>query len=135
MPGTPLIALSSGVATASAHTWALAPVYLAVTVTEGGTISGNCVMGKVNSASTPSKEMINEITSDNTGRLIKVSIIKTVVVTDRFLNGCYGIQAYHLHSLQANDAGLRLCSGTCLFYTAGTAGPRISGTAAQCGWL
>ena len=41
IPDTPLIALSSGVVTAFTQTSALAPVYLAVTETEGGTISGN----------------------------------------------------------------------------------------------
>src|SRR5690348_3878780 len=41
MPGTPLIALSNGVVTALVHTSAFAPVYFAVTTTEGGTISGN----------------------------------------------------------------------------------------------
>ncbi|MNL71979.1 hypothetical protein D3C87_1972160 [compost metagenome] len=75
MPGTPLIALSNGVATAFAHTSALAPVYFAVTVTDGGTISGNCVTGNVNNASKPRRVINNEITSDNTGRLINISNI------------------------------------------------------------
>ena len=41
MPGTPLMALSNGVTTALMHDSALAPVYLVVTVTSGGAISGN----------------------------------------------------------------------------------------------
>jgi hypothetical protein len=68
MPGTPLTARSIGVATAFAQTSALAPVYLAVIVTEGGTISGNWVMGKVFNARIPSSEIIKEITRDKTGR-------------------------------------------------------------------
>jgi hypothetical protein len=69
------MALSSGVATASAHTCALAPVYFAVTVTDGGTISGNCVTGSVKSARTPRSVMIIEITRESIGLLIKVSIM------------------------------------------------------------
>ncbi len=38
-------------------------------------MSGNCVTGSVTSASTPNKVIISEITSDKTGRLIKVSNI------------------------------------------------------------
>jgi hypothetical protein len=48
-------------------------VYLAVTVTEGGTISGNCVMGRVNKANTPNKVMIIEMTKERTGLLIKLA--------------------------------------------------------------
>jgi hypothetical protein len=48
-------------------------VYFAVTVTEGGTISGNWVMGSVNNDKTPSKVMIIEMTNDSTGLFIKVS--------------------------------------------------------------
>jgi hypothetical protein len=73
MPGTPFIALSSGVATALDKTSALAPVYFAVTVTEGGTISGNWVMGKVNKAKIPNNVMKTEITVDNMGLLINIS--------------------------------------------------------------
>jgi hypothetical protein len=73
IPGTPLIARSKGVATAFAQTSALAPVYLAVTVTDGGTISGNCVMGNVNKANTPNKVMMMEMTKERTGLLIKLA--------------------------------------------------------------
>jgi hypothetical protein len=79
MPGTPLMALSKGVATALAHTSAFAPVYFAVTVTDGGTISGNCVIGKVNKESTPNKVMIIDITKESTGRFIKVSSMIALV--------------------------------------------------------
>ena len=72
MPGTPLMARSNGVATALAHTSALAPLYLARTVTDGGTMFGNCVTGSVNSAPTPSRVMKSEITSDSTGRRMKI---------------------------------------------------------------
>src|SRR5690606_23791718 len=46
---------------------------LAVTVTDGGTISGNWVTGRPKSASRPSSVMIKEMTSDSTGRFINVS--------------------------------------------------------------
>ena len=67
------MALSKGVATALAQTSAFAPVYFAVTVTEGGTISGNWVMGNVNKDNTPNRVIIIEMTSDKTGLFIKVS--------------------------------------------------------------
>jgi hypothetical protein len=66
------MALSNGVVTALVHTSAFAPVYLAVTITLGGTISGNCVTGKVNNANTPSKVMMMDITNDKIGLRIKV---------------------------------------------------------------
>jgi hypothetical protein len=69
------MALSRGVVTALVHTSALAPVYFAVTITLGGTISGNCVTGKVNRASTPNKVIKMEITSESMGLRIKVSTI------------------------------------------------------------
>jgi hypothetical protein len=69
------MARSSGVATALAHTSALAPVYLAVTATDGGTMSGNWVTGNVTNAKTPSKVIIREITNDSIGRRIYVSTI------------------------------------------------------------
>jgi hypothetical protein len=46
---------------------------LAVTVTDGGTISGNWVTGKVKRASTPRRVIMSEMTSDNTGLLINLS--------------------------------------------------------------
>jgi hypothetical protein len=46
-------------------------------------MSGNCVTGNVNKASNPSSTMINEITSDNTGRFIKVSNIKNVIKDEK----------------------------------------------------
>ena len=69
------MARSSGSATALAETSALAPVYLAVTVTDGGTISGNCVMGSWNKANIPSSTIITEMINDNIFRLINISII------------------------------------------------------------
>jgi len=53
----------------------LAPVYFAVTVTDGGTISGNWVTGKEKSANTPSNVIMMDITKDNMGLLIKTSNI------------------------------------------------------------
>jgi hypothetical protein len=65
-----------------AETSALAPVYFAVTVTEGGTISGNWVMGNFNKAKTPIKTMIIDITSESTFRLINISTIFYFFVVD-----------------------------------------------------
>ena len=56
-----------GVTTALAHTSALAPVYLVVTVTAGGAISGYCVTGNLVKANKPSNTMNTDITIDNTG--------------------------------------------------------------------
>jgi hypothetical protein len=73
MPGTPFIALSIGVATVLAHTSAFAPVYLAVTTTDGGTISGNCVTGSPIQARTPTSVMSKDITNESIGLFIKIS--------------------------------------------------------------
>ncbi|GAB3259505.1 hypothetical protein GCM10027347_23190 [Larkinella harenae] len=70
--GTPLIARSMGIATALVLTWALAPVYMAVTVTEGGTMSGNWVTGKLTRANKPSNVINTEITAESKGRFMKV---------------------------------------------------------------
>jgi hypothetical protein len=67
IPGTPFIALSMGVTTALAHTSALAPVYLVVTVTAGGAISGYCVTGNWVSDNKPINKIITDTTIDNTG--------------------------------------------------------------------
>jgi hypothetical protein len=70
-----LIALSSGVTTALAQTSAFAPVYLVVTETAGGAISGYCVTEREVRAKSPSNTKNKEITNDNTGLLINMRII------------------------------------------------------------
>jgi hypothetical protein len=75
MPGTPFIALSRGVTTALTQVSALAPVYFVVTVTSGGAMSGNWVIGNCVSANAPNRVIINEITIDRTGLCINFEII------------------------------------------------------------
>ena len=75
MPGTPLMARSSGVTTAFTQVSALAPVYLVVTVTSGGAISGNWVTGSCESEISPRKVISNEITIDKIGRRIKLAVM------------------------------------------------------------
>jgi hypothetical protein len=53
-----------------AQTSALAPVYLVVTETAGGAISGYCVTGSLNIASKPNNVINNEITKESIGRLM-----------------------------------------------------------------
>src|SRR5690606_6735335 len=61
IPGTPLIAFSNGTATVLAHTSAFAPRYFALTDTEGGMISGYCVIGREKKDNIPSNTMSREI--------------------------------------------------------------------------
>jgi hypothetical protein len=70
MPGTPFMALSSGITTAFEQTSALAPVYLVVTATAGGAISGYCVMGRPNIAKSPSNTINIDMTNERIGLLI-----------------------------------------------------------------
>jgi hypothetical protein len=56
-----------GVTTALAQTSAFAPVYLVVTVTAGGAISGYCVTGNSVKANKPRNTINTDITIDNTG--------------------------------------------------------------------
>jgi hypothetical protein len=72
IPGTPLIARSSGTIAAFVTVSAFAPVYSTDTFTSGGATLGNCVIGKPNIARPPSKVIIIEITTESIGRLIKV---------------------------------------------------------------
>src|SRR3954466_11287861 len=72
MFSTPLMASSSGVATARATTSALAPGYSAVTCTLGGAISGNRVTGSVNNDSPPNKSSMIDTTVDRTGLSINL---------------------------------------------------------------
>jgi hypothetical protein len=67
IPGTPLMALSRVVTTAFTLVSALAPVYLVVTFTSGGAMSGNWLTGICSKAIIPSKVIRIEITSESTG--------------------------------------------------------------------
>jgi len=77
---TPLIASSRGVATALATTSAFAPGYDAVTCTVGGAMSGNNVMGKVNSDINPSKSSMIDTTVDKTGLSINLFIMRIILL-------------------------------------------------------
>jgi len=55
---------------------ALAPVYVAATVTVGGAMFGNCAIGSVGIATTPSSKMTSAHTVAKTGRRRKKSITK-----------------------------------------------------------
>ncbi|MNV00479.1 hypothetical protein D3C71_906410 [compost metagenome] len=59
-----------GGATDRAIVSAFAPGYTAVTITVGGAISGNLVMGKLSIPTTPRMTNKTEITVANTGRFI-----------------------------------------------------------------
>src|SRR5687768_537235 len=66
IPGTPLIAFSSGVATVFEQTSALAPRYLALTETDGGMMSGYWLMGSEKKDKAPSKTINKDITRERT---------------------------------------------------------------------
>lgn len=68
MPGTPLMARSSGTMAALVTVSELAPVYSTETLTSGGAMLGNKVIGRRPSAITPSKVRTIEMTADRTGR-------------------------------------------------------------------
>jgi len=78
MPATPLKSRSIAVAIALPSTSALAPVYFDVTVTDGGTISGNFVMGRVLKDIRPRSVMNTEITVERMGLFINNSNMITV---------------------------------------------------------
>src|SRR5262249_39586084 len=71
MPSTPLTCCSTGAATVSATTWALAPGYDAATSTVGGAISGYWAIGSVNRAMPPPSTMTIDSTEAKIGRLMK----------------------------------------------------------------
>src|SRR5699024_10961644 len=71
MSSTPLMACSSGAATAVATSSALAPGYTALTRTFGGVTVGNCCTGRPNMAITPARTMTIAITAAKIGRSIK----------------------------------------------------------------
>src|SRR5207302_719810 len=71
MFSTPLTCCSTGAATVSATTSALAPGYDADTSTVGGVISGYCVTGRVKTAMAPAIVMTMDSTDAKIGRLMK----------------------------------------------------------------
>src|SRR4051812_10060648 len=71
MPGTPLIAFSSGDATVCSSVVADAPGYTACTVTTGGAISGYCATGSERIAARPASTRNSEITAAKIGRSMK----------------------------------------------------------------
>src|SRR5258708_29959686 len=60
IPHAPLIDCSSGMITDSASDLALAPGYDALTMTTGGATSGNCDVGSVLMANTPTNRMTRD---------------------------------------------------------------------------
>ena len=71
MSWTPLISCSSGAATVSAMSSALAPGYVARTTTSGGTTSGYWAIGSPRMDIRPASVMTIDRTVANTGRSIK----------------------------------------------------------------
>ena len=73
MFSTPLICSSNGAMTEFNTVDALAPVYVALTDTVGGAMSGYWVIGNVANPIAPRMTIKMEITVDSTGRLINLS--------------------------------------------------------------
>src|SRR3990167_8951969 len=71
MLSTPLISCSSGVATVLLTVSADAPAYWALTVIEGGAISGYCATGRVKKATVPTSVIRIEMTEAKIGRSMK----------------------------------------------------------------
>src|SRR5215472_14136741 len=71
MFSTPFTSCSMGAATVSATTFALAPGYVAETLTVGGTTSGYCAIGSFWRATRPMITMTIERTVAKTGRSTK----------------------------------------------------------------
>src|SRR5689334_16251743 len=71
MFSTPFTSCSIGAATVSATTFALAPGYVAVTFTVGGTTSGYCAIGSFWRATRPMSTMTSERTVAKIGRSTK----------------------------------------------------------------
>src|SRR5258708_6599153 len=71
MFSTPLISCSIGAATVSASTFGLAPGYRAETTMVGGTMSGNCATGSLNTAKPPIMTITIERTDAKIGRSMK----------------------------------------------------------------
>ena len=71
MFSTPLTCCSTGAATVSATTRALAPGYEQLTCTVGGVMSGYWAIGRTSAASPPSRTMMIEMTQAKIGRSMK----------------------------------------------------------------
>src|SRR2546421_4417273 len=71
MCSTPLTSCSIGAATVSASTCGFAPGYRAVTITVGGTMSGNWATGSWTIARAPTRTMTMDKTAAKIGRSMK----------------------------------------------------------------
>src|SRR5262249_1404909 len=71
MPSTPLTCCSTGAATVSATTWAVAPGYWHDTCTVGGVIGGYWAIGKAIKAIVPTRMVTIERTAAKIGRSMK----------------------------------------------------------------
>ncbi len=71
MLSTPFICCSMGVATDCSSVFASAPGYVAWTRISGGTISGNCAVGRLTMETTPTITMTMEMTIATMGLLMK----------------------------------------------------------------
>src|SRR3954447_20371142 len=83
MPSTPLTCCSIGAATVSETTWALAPGYLQLTVTEGGAIWGYWASGRLNRAMPPASVMTIDRTAAKIGRSMKNREIRAEALRPR----------------------------------------------------
>src|SRR6478609_3176653 len=72
IPHAPLMDCSNGMITDSANDLALAPGYDALTITTVGATSGNCEVGSVLIASTPTNKITSDVTMANTGLCINL---------------------------------------------------------------
>jgi len=75
MPGTPLTAVSIGVATVCSTVWASAPIYWAETWTTGGVISGYWLTGRLAIEMIPRIIKISDMTMAVFGLFINVLAI------------------------------------------------------------
>src|SRR5216684_4347191 len=82
IPGTPLIACSSGIVTADSTVCAFAPMYPLLTTTCGGANSGNCAMGKDGIAIAPPRMISSAHTVANTGLSMKKSTNTVSLASD-----------------------------------------------------
>src|SRR5579859_4073243 len=89
IPGTPLIATSSGIVTADSTVCAFAPMYPLDTTTCGGASSGNCATGSVGIAIAPPRIISSAHTVANTGLSMKKSTNTFSLAPDLDLFSCY----------------------------------------------
>src|SRR5262249_4910807 len=100
MFSTPFTSCSIGAATVSATTFALAPGYVAVTFTVGGTTSGYCAIGSFWSATRPMITMTIERTVAKTGRSTKKRANIACCLRGRLRPGRRGRLRAHAHFLR-----------------------------------